>query len=98
MAEGLAMDRSMAMDRSGSRAGSLAPPRSRLHAAPRPEAATVPAPGMVAAGAVTLARYVPRDGWLVWLAAGWRFASDPIPWPMAGSHGAHAVLMVKGER
>ena len=41
-----------------------------------------------------LARYVSRDHWLIWLADGWRFPSW-APWPMAGNHGAYAVLLIK---
>jgi hypothetical protein len=37
------------------------------------------------------ARYVPLDGWLLYLAAGWS-----LPWfvePMGPAHGAYSVLM-----
>ena len=43
-----------------------------------------------------LARYVPLARWLVYLASGWRFATDPVIEPMRGHHGHYSVLMVRG--
>jgi hypothetical protein len=37
---------------------------------------------------------VPRDGWLGWLAAGWRFPGD-VAAPMQGPHGAWSVLLCR---
>ncbi len=34
----------------------------------------------------------PRDGWLLYLAQGWRFEGD-VPWPMAGGHGRWSIMM-----
>lgn len=39
-------------------------------------------------------QYVPLSRWLPLLADGWRFSSWIVQ-PMAGHHGAHAVLMVR---
>ena len=44
---------------------------------------------------ITLARYVSLSHWLVPLAEGWTFATLPEVKPMAGNHGAYAVLMIK---
>ncbi len=37
--------------------------------------------------------YVPLNGFLVWLAQGWRFHNG-IAEPMQSHHGAHVCLMV----
>ena len=36
--------------------------------------------------------FAPRDAFLPYLAAGWRFAND-IAQPMPGSHGAWSVML-----
>ena len=36
--------------------------------------------------------YAPRDAWLAWLAAGWRFPED-IAQPMQGPHGRYGVFL-----
>lgn len=36
--------------------------------------------------------YVPRNGWMVMLAQGWRFCGLVVE-PMQGIHGHHSVLM-----
>ena len=42
---------------------------------------------------IFFARYVPMDGWLVYLARDWVFANELVAQPMLGHHGCYAVLM-----